>query len=439
MRSAFALLAATAVLAALAGAPAAAPACLADPKPVMSASMPADVCIPDGFTGIALDYFDDFSWRELTALVWPAARDARGVAASALPITAAGPRVFETYKPLWEIFHDDGSDPEAAFDRLDGSAHNACHAALARGEILIGSTSGIDDIGQAGIGSLDPPIVAQNGRYVRTLTLFNRVAFDHIVKHRYYRRSELPPVPSPRPDRPVIDFPDGSVAVKTAWIDVEDLPAALARRIYTRSALVKPVGGGTCTVRTMGLVGLHVAQKTASRPQWIWSSFEQKDLVPPRWADWPGAFVLNDGNGAPMPAQNPLSLATLQPEPAHPFNITRDPGAPILTATDLTTFGYQHALAGTAWQYYKLVVTQWPRREGNQIDPIPASVDGSIPNTFPGDGAFSAFANVTMETFDQKGVQLGCMSCHNRARMTTDFMWSVLDHAYPSRLAASRR
>jgi hypothetical protein len=80
-------------------------------------------------------------------------------------------------------------------------------------------------------------------------------------------------------------------------------------------------------------------------------------------------------------------------------------------------------------------VTQWPRLEGSQTLPISASVDGSVDNTFPGTGAFSAFANVTMETFDQKGVQLGCMSCHNRTRMTTDFMWSVSDHAYPSRLA----
>jgi hypothetical protein len=44
-----------------------------------------------------------------------------------------------------------------------------------------------------------------------------------------------------------------------------------------------------------------------------------------------------------------------------------------------------------------------------------------------------------METFDQKAVQLGCMSCHNRARMNADFMWSVFDHAYPSRLAPAPR
>ena len=44
-----------------------------------------------------------------------------------------------------------------------------------------------------------------------------------------------------------------------------------------------------------------------------------------------------------------------------------------------------------------------------------------------------------METFDQQGVQLGCMSCHNRARMTADFMWTLLDHAYPSQFGPAPR
>jgi hypothetical protein len=29
------------------------------------------------------------------------------------------------------------------------------------------------------------------------------------------------------------------------------------------------------------------------------------------------------------------------------------------------------------------------------------------------------------------------MNCHNRVRMTTDFMWTLFDHAYPSRLATT--
>lgn len=411
------------------------PACPDRPSPTISSQVPGDVCIPDGFTGIALDYFDDYSWRAFVALVWPAASGHRGVVASTKGLAAAGPRVFETYKATWEIFHADGSAPEPTFDKYDAAGSNPCAVPATFGDVIIGSTSGIDDIGQAGIGVLDPPLVAQNGRYVRTLTVFNQIEFDHIVRNRFFLRSQLPPVPSPRPDRPVIEFPMGSIAVKTAWIDVTDLPASLVKRFYTRSALLKRAGGEGCTRVTVGLIGLHIARKTPSRPQWIWSSFEQKDTVPPKWVDSPGMFALNDGSGAAMPETNPLSLAPLAPEPVRPFNVVRDAGAPILTSTELTNYAYQRRLAGTPWQYYKLVVTQWPRLEGNQVTPIPPSQDGSVPNTFPGSGAFSAFANVTMETFDQKGVQLGCMSCHNRSRMTTDFMWSVFDHAYPARLA----
>jgi hypothetical protein len=30
------------------------------------------------------------------------------------------------------------------------------------------------------------------------------------------------------------------------------------------------------------------------------------------------------------------------------------------------------------------------------------------------------------------------MSCHNQARMMADFMWTLVDHAYPARLAPAR-
>ena len=112
--------------------------------------------------------------------------------------------------------------------------------------------------------------------------------------------------------------------------------------------------------------------------------------------------MLNDGKHTPMPDANPLSLVPLAPEPVKPFNVERASSAPLLTATELTNFAYQRLLAGTPWQYYRLVVTQWPRMDGNQATPIPALKDGSVPNTFPGTDAFSAFANVTMETFDQR-------------------------------------
>src|SRR5215472_1929777 len=407
-------------------------------RPVRSISspvMPADVCIPDGFTDVPVNYFDDYSWRAFLAMVWPAAPGHRGAADVNRPVGAAGPRVFETLKSLWEVFHEDGSAPVSDFEAYDNGIHNVCKVQPQFGDLVLASFSGIDDIGQAGPGELAGPLAAQNGRYVRYQTLYNQAAFDFIVRNRYYLRSNLPKVPSPRPATPVMEFPIGSVVVKAAWLDMAGFSLSQTKRYYTRTATVREPGTGTCSRITVGLVGLHIIQKTPSRPQWIWSSYEQIDSVPPSRFGEPVKFTFHDGGKAGMPAGNPLSLVPLAPQPAAPFNVERPFFAKVHPRTELTNYQYQELLKDTVWQYYGIVVTQWPRMEGNQALPVAPSQNGDITNTFPGAGAFSAFANVTMETFDQGRPQLGCMSCHNQARMQADFMWSVLDHAYPKQFA----
>jgi hypothetical protein len=175
-------------------------------------------------------------------------------------------------------------------------------------------------------------------------------------------------------------------------------------------------------------------QKTPTRPQWIWSSFEQADAAP-LFAGTVGDFLFNDGTPTAMPGENPLPLIPLPPQPAKPFNVNRSAATTIHPNTHATNGAYHELLKGTVWQYYQLVVTQWPLQPGNQALPVPAAITGDIYNTFPGTGpgatADSAFANLTMETFDQHRIELGCMSCHNRARLAADFMWSLLDHAFP--------
>lgn len=393
--------------------------------------MPADVCIPDGFTDVPVNYFDDYSWRAFLAMVWPAAQGRRGVADRNKPAGAAGPRVFETLKALWEVFPEDGSAPVSDFQAYDIPAHNACKVNSQFGDLVLASFSGIDDIGQAGAGELTAPLAAQNGRYVRYQTLYNQAAFDFIVRNRYYLRSNLPNVPSPRPATPVLEFPVGSVVIKAAWLDMAGFPAEQVKRYYTRTALVRLAGTATCSRVTVGLVGLHIIQKTPSRPQWIWSSYEHIDNVPPSRFGDPVKFTFHDGGKAAMPAENPLALAPLAKEPVTPFNVERPFFAKVHPKTELTNYQYQELLRTTVWQHYGIVVTQWPRMEGNQALPVPASQNGDITNTFPGGGAFSAFANTAMETFDQGRPQLGCMSCHNQARQAADFIWTLLDHAYP--------
>jgi hypothetical protein len=404
-------------------------------RSIASPVMPADVCIPDGFTDVPVNYFDDYSWRAFLAMVWPAAPGRRGAADTRQTVAAPGPRVFETFKSLWEVFHEDGSPPLADFQKYDSGRHNACAADPRFGDLVLASFSGIDDIGQAGNGELTAPLVAQNGRYVRYQTLYNQTAFDFIVRNRYYLRSNLPKVPSPRPVSPVMEFPTGSIIIKAAWVDMAGFPAAQVKRYYTRTATVREAGASTCAQVTVGLVGLHIIQKTASRPQWIWSSYEQIDNVPPSRFGDPVKFTFHDGGKAAMPAGNPLSLTPLAKEPVPPFNVVRPFFAKVHPKTELTNYQYQELLRATVWQYYGIVVTQWPRMEGNQAVPVPATLNGDITNTFPGAGAFSAYANAAMETFDQSRPQLGCMSCHNQARMAADFIWSVLDHAYPKKFA----
>src|SRR5438477_5700106 len=73
-------------------------------RSIMSPAMPADVCIPDGFTDVPVNYFDDYSWRAFLAMVWPAASGHRGAADAKKSVGAAGPRVVETLKSLWEVF-----------------------------------------------------------------------------------------------------------------------------------------------------------------------------------------------------------------------------------------------------------------------------------------------------------------------------------------------
>jgi hypothetical protein len=402
---------------------------------ISSPAMPTDVCIPDGFTDVPVNYFDDYSWRAFLAMVWPAAPGHRGVADESKPLAAAGPRVFETLKSLWEIFHEDGSAPVSDFQAYDNERCNACNVKPQFGDVVLASFSGIDDVGQAGTGELVGPLAAQNGRYVRYQTLYNQPAFDFIVRNGYYLRSSLPKVPSPRPAMPVVQFPVGSIVVKAAWLDMSGFPAEQVKRYYTRHAVVREPGATACMRVTIGLVGLHIMQKTPSRPQWIWSSYEQIDNVPPSRFGDPVKFTFHNGGKAAMPAENPLSLTPLAKEPVTPFNVERPFFAKIHPKTELTNYQYQDLLRKTVWQYYGIVVTQWPRMEGNQAVPVPASQNGDITNTFPGAGAFSAFANASMETFDQIRPELGCMSCHNQARLAADFIWTLLDHAYPRKLA----
>ena len=48
--------------------------------------------------------------------------------------------------------------------------------------------------------------------------------------------SNLPEMPSPRPATPVMQFPNGSIAIKAAWLDMAGFSDEQVKRYYTRTA-----------------------------------------------------------------------------------------------------------------------------------------------------------------------------------------------------------
>lgn len=389
---------------------------------ISSPQVPCDVCIPTSFpsSANAIAFFDDYSWRSFIALVWPALNGQRGVPDPNQNVGGPGPRVFETYKGLWELFHVDGSKP-GPWNSYDLPAMNACGVQTGFNDLVLASFSKYSDLGQAFFGTLVGPLVAQNTTYVRYLTAYNQIEYDQITSTQWYLRANLPAT---------LTFNINSLDIKSAWMDMTN--AKHPERYYTRTAWLMDPGTGKCSQTTVGLVGLHIVQKTPTRPQWIWSTFEQVDNVPPAQPGAPGTFGFNDGTGTAMPPKNPYPLTPLPIPVPSPFNVTRT--MPIsslvvlgLPSTQQTNAAYQQALKsqGSIWQYYQLVMTQWP---------VPGNTPGN-PGTpqfsFPGSGANSSFANTTMETFDQGSIGTGCMACHNSTQKATDFLWSLKDHAFP--------
>ena len=392
---------------------------------VNSPQAPCDVCVPSDFGGNPIQFFDDYSWRTFIALVWPAQtqNNQRGVPDTTQTVGGTGPRVFETYKALWEVFHRDGSAP-AAWNESEPASMNACGQPAGAGDLVLASFSKFSDLGQAGFGSLVGPLVTQNTTYVHYLTAYNQIEFDQIVNGAWYLRANLPNQ---------ISFDNGSIDVKSAWIDMTNMPHP--ERYYTRLAwLMDPNGDCGTQQKLVGLVGLHIVQKTPTRPQWIWSTFEQVDNVPPAHAGAPGTFGFNDGSATPMPTRNPYSVTPLPVPVPSPFNVTRV--MPIHPSTQNTNQLYQQALStqgSGVWQFYELVMTQWP---------IPPNAPNTPPpRTFPPrTGATSSFANSTLETFDQGRLSgnvnvggTGCIGCHtvSLGNPGTDFLWSLKDHAFP--------
>jgi hypothetical protein len=377
---------------------------------VISPTPPTDESDPGGFP---IDFFDNYSWRIFIAVNWPAADGQRGVPDTTKSISDKTlPRVWETWKSVEETFLPDGSAP-AGWSTAESPV--ACTNA---GDLGPNPTIPIKQLGDFNQGDDNGgsvgPLVAQNQTYVRYEIRMNKTEFDEIANRKLYLRDNLPKDIA----SPPLSFPAGTIDVKAAWREAKS--GEDTDRYYVRDALAVDPVTGRCDKRRFVLIGFHIAQKTPTRPQWIWSTFEHVDNI-------------SVGSGAPAGAKpslnDPSKPQTLGAAPA-PISKTNPPGTnpspvqvvqenaenkiPVQTAATNTKWQNSPEIQGTVWRFYQLAMSQWPTN--------PSVGGAGLP--FPR----RRVANMTMETYRQAD---SCIGCHVKTTNKTDFIWFLTNRAFP--------
>jgi hypothetical protein len=417
--------------------------------------------------------FDNFSWQSFIAVNWPL--DAQG---NPLPnITDSGTPRWETWKESLQVFRPDGSDPAAAQD-----TPRLCDNKLPGNLRELYVTSSVfsnkkdkdfaDEVNQA----FTSPLYDQNGKPVRYEIFLNNEEYQYIVENKLYNldgqiaysQSNHKPVEFPAGDNTTGKV--GAIELKLAWKELDpnrDIPS----RFYTTKALLpeldengEPILDGkdnfkNCQQKVMGLVGMHISQKTKSSPQWIWATFEHVDNLnvndlekvdgKPLYAlfhDYSAAGQTLPVNVPPIPrdkTDKPDPNGSLRTQVARPI--------PIPKAKQQLNQQMEMllAVAGSPLQYYELIDTQWPTAPYPGDDGYSAIQGSPFPNNLPeaitrksiGSPAPVYLTNSIMETYFQAGNQIAhfqengfpfnngqvfgtesCVGCHFSAGIATDYV-----------------
>jgi hypothetical protein len=412
----------------------------------------------------AQQMFDCLAWQTFVALNWPARDGCRGVPASDAPFSrSTGERVWETYKETYEVFQSQDPSWNPSAQRWNDEQPATQCSSLAHGRKVLLLTAktpfGRDvdtevDQAFAGFGAA----IDQAGRPAYYEVRFNRDVFEYLrdggfaITGRYGYGG-------PPPSAGSVVFPDdrngatgaGSIEVKAAWKELgrdDDATRYYAQEVILFDDTQSPV----CRVATMGLVGLHVTRKTHYAPQRAWATFEHVDNTPPFGATRDdGRYSFFNASCTPAAPANCWSLGTSIETadqvccPNAEVPQTQYPGVPTqltrldpVTAPDLNRRYREHlAAAGSPFQYYELIGTQWPRggRSASGTPSRPCNPNG--PWRIPPAGDQPCFEmvpahlrNTTMEsfmaTYAAGAVQESsdsCLNCHAAAGVDMSYLW----------------
>jgi hypothetical protein len=419
-------------------APAPAPQSNVPPPIVLSPAIPGDVNVTAKTVSIDAFQpdFDVYSWNTFIALNWPPAANGNGDPKKTIGQNGDNDTVWEHYRDVRDVFLPDGKTPTWNGPPQPVPPEGAklykpgMHVLTQVGKTPTVLTDFSEPFNTG-------PLIDQNGIYTRFAILINKSMFDYIVANKLYSKA------GQQAFKPPVNFTcgtlgsngkpgvEGAIMVKAAWkvISPSEKP-----RFHTEQALVcspaseNPKYPASCSVQTMGLVGLHIAHKTQDASQWLWSTFEHVDNVPS------AADVKSGKLKAKYNYYNPkCNAATCPPNqiPPRPWDPTKVSSfhsqivrndlfnMPIYAASAAARNADAKKLlvgvsAKSVWQNYELISTMWPTNPGD-CAAKPGDPLGAPAPTF--------LANTTLETYVQRTppqplASSQCIDCHNNATMT---------------------
>jgi hypothetical protein len=464
-------------------------------EPKLTSALPGDAFVPakealeknSQFPQVQR-LFDLWSWQAFLAVNWPTSRGGQPAASIAGYDTNNNP-AWSTWHESNDIYLPHGAAPPSCMVQTGVAATplvarnlaglvrpgippapaaaapkttRALFNVSAVGELINGrapvkpsKSNHISEVDQAFTG----PLFDQNGNPTFYEILLDNHEVGYLCANKLYSiqgQIDFSSNPTNKVQFPAGQWQtDGSGAfeLKLAW-KILDPNKDKADRFFHQPAQVLIENQWTSV--EVGLVGMHIAHKSQSSPQWIWSTFEQIDNLATDQVANPG---LNPSYFNP---NCPTCLVNVQPVGNNPANhptqaLRMIPIPPDKQALNREAQAALHA-QNSVWQYYQLIDTQWPTNpSAPPISPGDTNLPESIDNKSGGNPTPVYLTNITMETYFQGGNQSAsqqqegnppstvqvfgtesCTGCHSSAgiaasgtpqkpvysgQLTADFSW----------------
>jgi hypothetical protein len=374
-----------------------------------------------------------FSWQSFIAVNWPADINTCSPDTSngSNILSGKGPVVWETYLTSDQVFVTAPAVPETwctasktsnHFKSLPQKVQELANKTGVYRFIYRTSKSphGLDQ-------AVGGPLVDQNGRFVRYEVRINQDEYNYIIKNSLWdtagQRKFSKTSTVSFPAGPSANYgPVGAMEFKAAWKILgkgDDFS-----RFYKIKAIVynddsEDPSPGENPV-TLGLVGLHIAHKTATQGDWVWSTFEQVDNL---------TQSFYNPNCKTCPVNQPLQGSNFNEldstgKPLHaPTQVTRVNPINDPSADSLNSY-FQTLLKGSVWANYKLISTQWMLFE----DIAPPFLANSVQETYVQGPNPASYGNVKIKAGQNyfqsseynpfaPGISASCMACHYAATL----------------------